>query len=151
MDAGECGFIDLMKKVEEEGFTHEVQMFLSVLLPKSLVTSAMNLLYQEATIKCFIAKTSRRVYWTVLSKSHNYVVFSDQNTKFCSCLAFSNYVIKKGQFPFCKHVLTVLICEALRKKGETSQFSVEEIDDDIFKTNLAVVTFNSNFKATNKK
>ena len=132
MDACEAGFFDLLKTIETEGVTQNVKMFLGVLLPQPLVTRSFKLLYQGSTIKCFIAKNSRRHFWTISSNKNKHVIFPDQSSWFCSCLSYSNDVVKKGQFPLCKHLLTVLVCNALLKKGDTSQFTVEELEDDSF-------------------
>ena len=139
MDAGESAFHDLMKKIEEEGFTQQIQLFLTVLLPQQLVKRSIQLLYFDATIVCHVAKNSRRIFWTVSSKEKKYIIFS-------SCISYYNQVVRIGQYPFCKHILTILICEALQKKGDYSQFSIEEIDDTVFSEVLASDTFFANLE-----
>lgn len=147
MDAGEAGFLELLKKIEEEGLTQEIQLFLTVLLPPKLVSGSIKLLYHDASIKCHIATKSRRLFWTIMSKKNKYLIFSDTNTKFCSCLSYANNAVKKGQYPFCKHILTIYFCEALQKKGDISQFSKEEIDDDSFSELIASNVFYIAFRA----
>lgn len=146
MDAVEYGFNELLKKIEEDGFTQYIQEILTVILPPKLVKRSINLLYYNATIKCYIAHKSRRLFWKMKSKEKNYIIFSDENNKFCSCLSYENNVIRNGQYPFCKHILTVLICEALQKKGDLSQFSIEEIDDTSFSEIIASDVFFLNFR-----
>ena len=146
MDAGESGFNELMKKIEEDGLTQQIQLFLSVLIPQKLVARSIDILYNEPSIKCIIAQKTRRSFWTISSKKNKYIIFSDINTKFCSCKSYENNVVRKGKCPLCKHILTILICEALQKKGDMSQFSIEEVDDTSFSEIIASDVFFLNFR-----
>lgn len=146
LDPGEAGFRSLIKRIEEEGITQQIQIFLSVLLPKSLVSRSINLLYKSTSIKCHVARRSRRTYWTMTSNHHQYFILSDENLEFCSCLSYQNNVVKNGEYPFCKHILAIIISQALLRKGNFCQISIMELEDEQFAEMIASSSLSMNYK-----
>lgn len=153
MDYGRIAFQNIMENIEKQGFTSDNQKFLEVILPKELISKAMKLISVDAKIKYNIATESERCFWTFYNhkKGQTYYVFCDQDTSFCSCPAYNNFVIQLGKCPFCKHILAAFLCDVFRKREEAAQFIIEEMDDDYFAEFLAKTVFSSSFESQAKK
>ncbi|OHT00961.1 SWIM zinc finger family protein [Tritrichomonas foetus] len=137
MDFGEIAFKEILRQIEIYGITHQTQQFLNVLLPKSLVDRSFSVMFQESKIKCCIAKLSDRCVWIFNSKDNLYYVFIDDDSTYCSCPSYQTNILKENKYPYCKHIIAAFICNALKNRGDISQFRIEDIDDSKYSTYLA--------------
>lgn len=148
MDCCESGLYEVLKKIEEDGLTPVNKQLLSVLLPQNLLTRVYETLRDNA-IQLSIARESGRSVWTITTKNGTYYQFIEPDNRYCSCLSFSNDVLKNGKIPFCKHVIACLICDSLRKRGAVENFSVKNMEDKEFSRFIgSVVMSNSMFNTS---
>jgi predicted nucleic acid-binding Zn finger protein len=131
MDCCECGFTEILRRIENEGLTPELLQIMTALLPKRMIDRAVQMINSDAPIKETIARTSRRSIWTVSAPRNSYYVFLVP-VRFCSCPSFGRDVIHRGSYPLCKHILACCICDAVRRRSEALAFRWEEISDDQF-------------------
>ena len=74
------------------------------------VVPALSICDAKCTTKN-VAPSGREVYHVVGSRGNKYTCLKDEF--FCNCKSFTNFVIIKGNKFICKHVLAVLISDAL--------------------------------------
>lgn len=132
MDCGEKAFYDLIKQVETEGLTDKIKIFLSVLLPKTLIDRSISLMINSSAICSYEAQNSKRTMWTITAQDSKYYAFDDPGFKYCSCPSYSRDVIKDGRYPFCKHLLAIIIMKSMRKQGTTTDFPHKILPDEEF-------------------
>ncbi|MEJ2251251.1 MAG: hypothetical protein P8Y97_16560 [Candidatus Lokiarchaeota archaeon] len=78
----------------------------------------------------YIYQPSQRVLWTSMGENKEHIIYPKM---YCSCNDFYKQVVIKRTRPYCKHLITQVICEVLNQfetiKLEEKQF--KDIIDDI--------------------
>lgn len=130
-DCCEAALAEVLRVIEEEGYTSKCRQLLTCILPKAARDRAEAVMKEDA-VTLTVARGCGRSFWTVTTKNQEYLVFLDPGNHYCSCLSYANQVMKEGKFPFCKHVLAALIFSAMRKHGDCRELTVREVSDTEF-------------------